>query len=684
MMTDRLKADNSDTDYLDEQDRIIAEFEADADEAAMAAFEALLEETAGSLDSTKSGLLNKLAMFPDGDFPVSLYSNYRDPVWKFTDEAKGNPHNLYLDRDLPGSNELKSAIVYHLIPAFTPFTRIKSFASTRSKSHDYRFVELYLLAPNRLSAIPEHINLITTPMLNQALDDAKASGQSSHYSGLFFFLRFWMALSTHKLIPEGMRLADSIGSIDSRERHRDVVDHFNGSLQSWIPFSESELEKLVNNSLFWLEQATPRLLKAREFAITSGIDKYTKGKLRRVKRQYDFEEAMSIEIDGTVVMKYTMSDAPHQGYVTYSYHWVGEYAQAVDKVRNAVFVFVALVTGMRRSELGMLTFDDVTRDEAGRYWIDVTRFKTSYDPNYSGETERVPLPGYVGRIIENLKTLRSVYTFYKNGLIFQTTFAVTAVVNEQPILPQNIIWYLEEACGIERIHPHRFRKTIAEILINRSERNIDVIRLLFGHQSYAMTLKYISRNPYLVRSVAMALEESYSKEFHEIVSAVRDGSYSGDAADRLAKQISLRPEEFKGKRLKVSILIYVTHLLSAGTPIYVGRTAVGTYCVTGEDFDETSLPPCLIGRTRPEGRIRPDPTNCQIECRNAVVVAKAEQAMQENVVFYETLLREGSDSLSAKARRKVQSKIDAHKHHLANLHNKGMAHSLSIPVLEVS
>ena len=672
------------SEYFDEQDRIIAEFEADAEEAALAAFEALLEETTVSLDSTKSGLISKLKIFPAGDFPVSAFSEYKDPIWKFSDISKGSAQNIHHNRDLPGSNELRRSLVYHLIPAFTPFNRIKAFASTRAKSHDYRFVEMYVLVPNRLSAIPQHINLITTPLLNQALDDAKASGQPSHYSGLFFFLRFWLTLSAHKLIPNEMRLADNVCSIDTRERHKDVIDHFNGSLQSWIPFSESELEKLVNHALFWLEEATPRLLAAGEHLIESGITNFYKGVVKRRRRQYDLEIALDIEINNIVVLKYSMIETIHRGFLTYSYSWVAEFAQAIDKVRNAVFIFIALVTGMRKNELAALKFDDVICDEGGLYWIDITRFKTSYDPNYHGETERMPLPDYAGKIIKNFKKLRSLWSFYKTGLIFQSAFANITVTSEKPQLPVGIITYLEDACGVERIHAHRFRKTIAEILINRNERNIDVIRLLFGHKSYRMTLQYISRNPYLVRSVAQALEESYSKEFHEIVSAVRDGSYSGGAAERLAHQISKRPEEFKGKHLKVSILIFITHLLSAGTPVYVGRTAVGTYCVTGDQFDESNLPPCLVGRLRPEGRIQPDPTNCQIECRNTVVIGKARSSMEENIRFYKALLESTSDTLNTRAKIAIKNKIDAQKWHLENLHHSEHLKTKIIPVLEVS
>ncbi|MEF9673889.1 hypothetical protein QNM99_24055 [Pseudomonas sp. PCH446] len=71
------------------------------------------------------------------------------------------------------------------------------------------------------------------------------------------------------------------------------------------------------------------------------------------------------------------------------------------------------------------------------------------------------------------------------------------------------------------------------------------------------------------------MEESFAHEFHEIVKSVRDGSYSGAAADRIAHQINSRPKEFTGQRLRLSIMVYISHLLLAGESVYIGRTAMG-------------------------------------------------------------------------------------------------------------
>ncbi|MFY1664318.1 tyrosine-type recombinase/integrase [Pseudomonas sp. Pseu.R1] len=654
------------SDYIEMQDRIIEEFENDADEAALERFASLLAETSDASAPARSGLRAKLEIYPDGNFPISPRSHYSSSVWRYPGSGAG----IHFRSDVPGSNDLRRAILYHMLPAFTPYARIKSFKTTIQRASDYRLIEMYLLTPNRLTAIPAHLAMVTTKMVNRALDDAKASKMPSHYAHLFFMLRSWTELSTQKLLPIDLCLHNSVQSVDTRERSRDVMDFFTGSIQSWIPFSEDELEKLVNHSLFWVQRAMPRLLEAKKFLVESGITEFNKGVVRRAKRQPDIENALTIEIDGIQVLTVSRTDGTHDGRPVFTYRWVAEFAQAIDKVCGAVFVFVALVTGMRNHELGVLTFDAIVQDKGGHFWVDITRFKTSNDPNYNGETERLPLPGFVGEMLTDFKELRSLWTYYKKGLVFQKASANISIEAGNAAQVGKLASELEEPCGVDRIHPHRFRKTIAEILINRSERNIDLIRMLFGHHSYKMTLQYVSRNPYMVKAVAQALEESYSKEFHEIVTAVRDGASSGEPAERLASQINKRPEEFKGKRLKTSILVYIAHLLSSGTPFFVGRTAVGTYCITGTELDRRSPPPCLQGQVLPEGRIYPNPSNCQVECRNAVVVAKAETSLRENVRFYESLLAAGAEGLPPKAYRKIAARIEAHKFHLENLQAK--------------
>ena len=411
-------------DYTEMQDRIVEEFENDIREAALERLACSLDETTDGSAPTRSGLRAKLELYPDGHFPVSPCSSYASHVWRQPDGGKA----IYFRSETPGCNELKRALIYHMLPAFTPYARIKSFLTSHQRASSFRLIEIYLLTPNRLTASPEHLAMITVKMVNRALDDAKASRMPSHYLDLFIMLRNWTALSVQKLLPLHLCLHASVQSVDTRDRSRDVMDFFTGSLQSWIPFSEVELEKLVNHSLFWVQQAMPRLLTAKNFLIDSGITTFNKGVVRRAERQADIEEALNIQIDGIQVLSVNCKTRRGRSGVTYwSYWWVAEFAKAIDEVCRAVFVFVALVTGMRKSELAQLSFDDITKDDGENYWIDITRFKTSHDPNYSGETERLPLPYLVGEMLTDFKNLRSLWTFYKKGLVFQYSVANISV-----------------------------------------------------------------------------------------------------------------------------------------------------------------------------------------------------------------------------------------------------------------
>ena len=212
---------------------------------------------------------------------------------------------------------------------------------------------------------------------------------------------------------------------------------------------------------------------------------------------------------------------------------------------------------------------------------------------------------------------------------------------------------------------HRFRKTIAEILIHRSERNIDVIRMLFGHKSYKMTLRYIARNPYLVESVVECLEKHYAADFSDIVSAVASGRYSGAPAERIAKVIALRPESFKGKLLPKSVTSYVSYLLESGTPILIQRTNLDTYCLSCEEYTLGNLPPCLSNRKVLPEVIAPDHNNCQLDCKNVVVTERSRKAMEGNIAFFQSLLR--SNEIRSSAVLQIQKKISISEKHLNTL-----------------
>jgi integrase len=626
-------------------------------------------EITGGLSNYGNGLIRKLNEYPDGSFAVSAESVFSDPIWTLGRATNSYPININFDRQVEGANDLKRVMMFYLTPDFNAFGRIKSYSTTKSYSVCFNAFEKYVFTDNSIPATNEGIALINVPLLNNALDRARESESVSHYHSVYFFIRFWINLSTQNLIPDEYKLAVSLSKIDNIERRKDVKAHFTGTLQSWIPFSETDIEKLLDYALFWTEEAIVALSATRDYLVSKNLVKKGKNTIRKYHQCAETESKLNIEIRGIPILISSNTIGISKGSPYHAYAWVDSYAAALDKIRNGIFILIALMTGMRIRELCALTFDDIYADHDGKYWVNIRRFKTSNDPNYHGELDTLPLPGFIGVKVSEYKHLKNIFTFQKEGYIFQSNKSRKKLNFPTPAIIHTICTELMDATEVERIHCHRFRKTIAEILIHRDEKNIHIIRLLFGHKSYAMTLRYISRNPYLVASVAEALEHNFAQEFHEIVTSISKGSYSGPAADRIAEQLQKRPDAFSGKHLKLSIFHYIAHLLGNGQPIFIQRVSVGTYCLSDEDYSEKSLPPCLLNRREfiPGEPILPDTSNCQPECVHAIVLGKAKTFIESNIKFYSNLLENQASNLTHAVKSMLAKKIAANEAHLHNL-----------------
>ncbi|MBV6825704.1 tyrosine-type recombinase/integrase [Pseudomonas sp. PD9R] len=656
-----------DEDFSDELE---SEFQNDVEEAAEAELAALLEETGGHLTQRAGNLVIKLEQYPDGAFPISPYSTFKQDRWTLFKNKFGATFAVIFDGMTQPMKELKKGLVYYGTPDFSPFGNIRSYKTTIWQAGKFSVLQRYLFEPNFLDGTPETIGLINHRMINKALDNAKNSTTGSHYHYLFSMIRLWTNLSIQGLMPPGLSLDIDMRKVDSIERRRDVVQHFTGNMSTWRPFSEEDLAELIDYALFWTEKALPRLLNMADYIKEKKLDQLPDCAVIRYSIDAELEQNINIKVDDITVVspsrmrqKYEYAGRHEQ----FFYRWLHPYSVAIDKVRNGIFVLLALITGLRASELSLLKFDDVVKNGNGDYTIRVARFKTADDPNVNGETDFLPLPRFIGEKIDELEKLRSVYTLFAKGYIFQSSKSRKEMNKPNSSIVKGICRELGEATNVDRIHAHRFRKTIAEILINRNERNIDLVRHLFGHKSFAMTLKYIGRNPHIVRSVALAIEQNYTAEFTELVSAVKSGASSGPNAQRLVDRIKARPDAFSGKQLKVTIFVYISHLLSSGEPLFIHRTALGSYCVSTETYSSPHLPPCLTHMTGTVTNMLPNPARCDISCKHIVVVEKAKQSMQDNVKFYSNMLEKAADTLSEQAKKMIRNKIASNLEHLHNL-----------------
>jgi integrase len=655
----------SDTELYDE---LIDDFERQLINGSLTELEDFVLRSA-DLSPNKESVLLAMLSAGGGDFPINERCHYQSQQWVFDSKRIGITPHVPFNHLTPGANALKRALTFFRIPEFS-YHNIKSYRTTATYSRDFIALEKYLFIANHLTCLPEHIRLITPKMINQALDAARDSEAKSNYATLFTILRFWSALSVQKLIPEALRLDASLSHFNYEERRRDVITVYEGAMQPWIPFSEQELQRLIEYALFWLEKALPVLLDFKHRLVESGLlERYPLGKFYRSLPDAALEQLFRIDVEGERLMDITRTESPRRR-PKYLYTWKTSYALLLDHIRNAIFILVALLTGARSSELAPLQCQHLRNersDHSGDYWIQITRWKTSSDPNYNGETEELPLPRFAAEAILKLYELKELANFKKARFLFQSNAGRRPDIKATPQILLFLLDQVQENTGLQHIHPHRFRKSIAEILINRDERNIDIIRALFGHKSYDMTLKYIARNPAMVRCIAAVLEQNFTVDFHEIVSQIRYGAYSGEVADRIAQHMQARPLEFTGSQLKLTLHNYIIHILQSGSPLLIKRTALGTYCVTAERFSDDNAPPCIAGNVERHHDPRPNPSNCDYACRKIVVFLKAKQALEDNIHFYEKILADQNCALPAAAKRQILDKIGAYRAHLSNL-----------------
>ena len=663
---------------------LLADIEKEAYDAADAYFSELYEASHLASRTTAqnvTGLMRKLEVSPGGDFTVSEYSTYEQPRWVLL-RAEGFQDievRIYSAReDLQG---LKRALCYHLIPTFHPIGTITSFRSTEAYDRGFVYVQRYLFEPNFLSATPEHLEVITAGVLNAALDDARESGVMRAYWLLFFHINFWIYLSNEKLIPKEYRLKVDLGEVDTVARRKDIQDVIRGTFVGWKPFSEGELRDLLTYSFFWIDKGIPAIEEKLQYC-TQRPDTLRKFYYRHGQRDLKFEAVLGKKVDGVDIVGFSHSIAnfTQNGaggavyhYETHRYTWRRGFQLAVDRVRNAIFILFGLMTGLRRRELAPLKFDDVYKKESdGKWWVSFVRYKTSDDPNYFGEADEIPLPDYLGDAIESYKKLRGFERYMLKGYLFQPIIP-THELNKTDRMIDKLARNLSAEVGVDGLHIHRFRKTIAEILINKSERNIDLIRMLFGHRSYTMSLRYISRNPFLVSSVVETLREHFAKDFVDILQSIQSGVYAGKAANDLARRVVDRPDIFVGKLLKATVLDYVTHMFEGGDGFLVQRTTLNTFCMSGLIHQGESLPPCLAGRANLIYPVSSDASNCQIHCSRNMILGSAQESIEQNLKFYRTI-KANSKKLTRAALFELDDKINVNERLLGELFHSKTEH----------
>ena len=342
------------------------------------------------------------------------------------------------------------------------------------------------------------------------------------------------------------------------------------------------------------------------------------------------------------------------------------------RVLAACIVVIALLTGMRIREIAALKSNCCRQINKDEFELTFTRFKTSSDPNL-GQLEILPVPKSVYEGIECLKVIyqtgrdekNSEYLFTTKNKTYDSSSLKKSRLFIQSISLGAMVREFGRELGIQRLHIHRLRKTIAWLLISKSEKNIELVRHLLGHHSYEMTLRYVLRNHELVEEVVHLFENHYTNELKDLMQSIFNNSYSGDTADSFKKQLDEKPEAFKAEVINSTVEEYIRGLFDAGENIFLNRIPIGGHCIVAGNLDIKNKTPCM--RELEDGSFAPpDPQLCEWQkCDRKILTEYAIPSLERDLAFYTKQIQ--NNKLTASVKKEYLRSIDIYNLELKQL-----------------
>jgi hypothetical protein len=181
-----------------------------------------------------------------------------------------------------------------------------------------------------------------------------------------------------------------------------------------------------------------------------------------------------------------------------------------------------------------------------------------------------------------------------------------------PVSRGYISTHLAKLCnkvGIGYQHPHKCRKTLPTIIINKKPDSLEHIQRLLGHRTPTDTLKYLMQIPNIAEPVRQHVLASNKKRILDLLSAASTRRMSGKAGERMMTAIP--PEKLVAEILPATIAEYIDLLLA--DPNFVVVKTPAAWCLRFRSYRPQQLP-CLpdihLIDLRPED-LAPDPSKCR-------------------------------------------------------------------------
>ncbi|ELR63722.1 Site-specific recombinase, phage integrase family [Photobacterium marinum] len=510
----------------------------------------------------------------------------------------------------------------------------------------------------------------------KTLCESNVKGAVFKFDSAITFFDQWAELTERGLLPVGFRLEYDKHSILSKDKRSELYNFRESLIDSWSPLEAEVIKPVFDESVRYIREFAPTiiscsdLLNARDRNSGKEQTPVQVRKDGRTKELFKTLRNMSIPelSDGIKLFNFTpITQRVKSG--GYACGWqdrttieIGEVRPAVIKLKRCCVFIIGLFTGLRRREIAALLAKPAHKRNDSMY-LDIVRFKTASDSDEEGEADTIPVPDIVAEAIDvliklfadNRKELNSEYLLVTD-IITRKRFEKVKIST----ISKDIQGLVEEVTGKSDASPHQLRKSIAWLLISRSESNVDLIRQLFGHKSYGMTLRYIMRNDLMVASVIELIEHNYTEELKDIFEAISNNKTSGELSDKIKKRMEV--QQYKGQVLATDIETYVRESLQAGVPLFVSRVPIGGFCM--KSGEEDTPPPCMAKT----GSGMPKVEFCDYKrCKHLIYNEESVSNIQSQIRYYQQKLSYLDESSNESVVAHYENEILEHQELLKRL-----------------
>jgi hypothetical protein len=561
-----------------------------------------------------------------GGIRVSPKSIFGANRWDFTDYPLPHP-----DRGIATFNSkdngildehwilIAKALTFYMIPHFSVTDRMGSYSSMVSHSIMFRDIWPLFKRYNIYQGREESSSFRTIDCLTRDEVIAWIDGLESlaRKCSMAYALRHWQRVSMLGLLPSAYMCRTIF--ITKEDTARYTKQRMEGAI-SWTPIPLDNYAALCGYCFKAVsEYAKDALFLYKTFyrSLVHAFDGDPKLEFRPGSHHTNSKAGIKAFKSYQPV---TEKGMPWWGlqvrqYVDQTYE--GEYLRhttvrsTVFHVIHAAIVIILCTTGMRRSELCGLKTGSLWSDKEG-FWLNFTVFKTS--PTSQGDLKRIPVPDITVAAIRFLEEIGDDSRTFGGHDYLLTSLVGHTFGNR--LRTASVGTSIETICdwiGVPSVHPHQFRKSLASYIIYQDPRAIALIKHLYSHSSYKMTLRYILLLPAVHTEILQIMIEENTAILADVIESALQHKIGGPAGKRLEVALDKSPG-FAATLMdngKETLEQYVEAMLQQGAAL-LHRTNFAI-CMRGPGVTEKS--PCDPKLKRPNVISMPnlamcDPLSC--------------------------------------------------------------------------